>query len=185
MHGPIMQLGYVVGDIATSCAAWQAKTGAGPFFHLAEVAFDDWTYKGQLQPLALQIAFAQVGDKMIELIQPGGPWPNVYGDAPPAPGACRPHHIAFLVDDLDKAAAQLDAGAPVTTARISDDAVLRYYDCRDTLGLFVELITDSPATRGFFDLSVGAAKGWDGSGPLLRPLPISPADTVADNGTIA
>lgn len=180
MHGPIMQLGYVVGDLTASCAAWQAKTGAGPFFHLTNVAFDGWTYKGQQQPLTLQIAFAQVGDKMIELIQPDGPWPNVYGDAPPAPGECRPHHHAFLVKDMDKAASQLDAGPPITTARVSDDAELRYYDCRDTLGLFVELITDSPATRAFFDLSVSAAADWDGSGPLLRPMPGTTTDNGAD-----
>lgn len=171
MHGPIMQLGYVVGDLATSCAAWQAQTGAGPFYHLPSMTFEGWTYRGEAQSLTLRIAFAQVGDVMLELIEPDGAWPNVYGETPLPAGACRPHHHAFLVQDLDAAGDRLHAGAAVTRAKISDDAELRYYDCRDTLGLYVELITDSPATRAFFELSIRAAQEWDGSGPLMRPLP--------------
>lgn len=169
-HGPIMQLGYVVGDIAASAQHWTDSTGAGPFFHLPSVAFGGWTFQGQPQDLTLHIAFAQLGDKMIELIEPVGPWPNVYGDGPLAAGECRAHHHAFLVNDLDGAAEQLCAGPPTTTASVSETAQLRYYDCRDTLGLYVELITDSPETRAFFAIASDAAAEWDGSGPLLRPL---------------
>ncbi|WP_206069706.1 VOC family protein [Novosphingobium olei] len=171
MHGPIMQLGYVVGDIATSAANWRARTGAGPFFHLPSMAFDRWAFNGAPQDLVLHIAFAQLGDIMVELIEPVGPWPNVYGDAPLPKGACRPHHHAFLVGDLDGAAAHLAAGTPVTTGQISDSAQLRYYDCRDTLGLLVELISDTPDTRAFFDIARQGAEGWDGGGPVLRPIP--------------
>lgn len=171
MHGPIMQLGYVVGDLATSAAEWSRRTGAGPYFHMPARAFDGWTFHGAAQPLVLNIAFAQMADKMIELIEPAGPWPNVFADQPLLPGECRAHHHAFLVDDLDLAAARLDAGDPVTTAAITAGADLRFYDCRDALGLFIELVTDCAETRAFFELAVSAARDWDGTGPLLRPLP--------------
>lgn len=170
MHGPIMQLGYVVGDLVASAEIWARRTGAGPFLHMPGAAFADWTYRGAPQSLTLDIAFAQLGDKMIELIQPSGTWPNVYGDAPLRPGECRAHHHAFLVTDLDQAAAAFAAGPPVTTGRLNADVELRYYDCRDALGLFIELITDDPSTRAFFDLSERTAAGWDGAGPFLRPL---------------
>ncbi|WP_295528073.1 VOC family protein [Novosphingobium sp. Chol11] len=171
MHGPIMQLGYVVGDLALSAAHWSRSTGAGPFFHMPVVAFEGWTFQGAPQPLILNFAFAQMGDKLLELVEPVGPWPNVFGDHPLAPGECRPHHYAFLVDDLDKAAAHLDAGDPVVTASISAAAGLRFYDCRSALGMHIELVTDCADTRAFFDLAADAAQGWEGSGPLLRQLP--------------
>jgi hypothetical protein len=167
MHGPIMQLGYVVGDLTASVDNWARRTGAGPFIHMPGMTFGGWTYRGASQAVTLDIAFAQLGDKMIELIQPSGAWPNVYGEAPLQPGECRPHHHAFLVSDLDRAAATLDAGLPVTTGRLNEQVELRYYDCRSTLGLFIELITDTPSTRDFFVLSERAAAQWDGSAPYL------------------
>jgi hypothetical protein len=171
MHGPIMQLGYVVGDLAASAAEWSRRTGAGPFFHMPSAAFEGWTFRGERQSLVLNIAFAQIADKMIELVEPVGPWPNVFGDHPLQPGECRPHHYAFLVDDLELAATHLHANDAVVTAAISAGAGLRFYDCRDALGLFIELVTDCADTRAFFDLSASAASAWDGTGPLLRPLP--------------
>lgn len=59
----------------------------------------------------------------------------------------------------------------MTTGQISDNAQLRYYDCRDTLGLLVEVISDTPDTRAFFDVARQGAERWDGAGPVLRPLP--------------
>lgn len=171
MHGPIMQLGYVVGDLALNAAQWSHRTGAGPFFHMPAAAFEGWTFQGAPQPLILNIAFAQIGDKLLELVEPVGPWPNVFGDHPLSPGECRPHHYAFLVDDLDKAAVHLDAGDPVVTASISAAAGLRFYDCRGALGMHIELVTDCADTRAFFDLAANAAQEWDGAGPLLRALP--------------
>lgn len=165
-----MQLGYVVGDLAASVETWVRRTGAGPFIHMPGMSFAEWTFRGEPQVLALDIAFGQLGDKMIELIQPRGPWPSVYGEAPPQPGECRAHHHAFLVENLDRAAEALDAGPPVSTGKLSEDVELRYYDCRNTLGLHIELITDCEETRAFFDLSERAAANWNGAAPYLIPL---------------
>lgn len=75
-----------------------------------------------------------------------------------------------LVKGLDRAAAKLAAGPPVTTGRLNAEVELRYYDCRDALGLFIKLITDAASTRAFFALSERSAATWDGAGPFLRPL---------------
>jgi len=46
---------------------------------------------------------------------------------------------------------------------VSTTAAMRF-------GLFIELVTDGPSTRAFFDLSERVAAGWDGAEPFLRPL---------------
>lgn len=164
----IRQLGYVTDDIEAAALSWVKSVGAGPFFVMEGMGFQSWSYLGAPQEMTLDIAFGQVGDLMVELIKPNGPWPNVYGDAPPK-NACRAHHHGYLVADLDKAA--LDLGRdPVTRAALSDTTELRYFDCRDRLGLFVELITDSEESRGFFDLSLRAAREWDGKTAPVRPF---------------
>nr|WP_276317294.1 VOC family protein [Croceicoccus ponticola] len=163
----IRQLGYVTDDIEAAAMDWFRTTGAGPFFVIKGMGFRNWSYRGQPQDMTLDIAFGQVGDLMVELIRPNGPWPNVYGDA--LPSGCRAHHHGYLVSDVDAAAARLE-GDPITQADLSDTTELRYFDCRDRLGLFVELITDSEESRGFFDLSLAAARGWDGRTAPVRPF---------------
>lgn len=163
----IRQLGYVVRDLDEAIAHWLEHTAAGPFVLMPEQRFADWTYCGQPQDLVLDIAFGQLGDMMLELIRPHGPWPNVYGAQPPEQ-ACQLHHFGFLVRDVDEAASAL--GAPlVTTARIDETAELRYFDCSDRFGVHFELITDTPSVRAFFELSEGLTGAWDGvSAPVRR-----------------
>lgn len=165
--GRIRQLGYVAADIEAGAMAWVRSVGAGPFLIMEGMKFENWSYKGAPQDMTLDIAFGQLGDMMIELIRPNGAWPNVYGDA--MPKGCLPHHHGYLVSDIEKASH--DLGAPLLTqADLSDRTELRYFDCRDQLGLFVELITDSEESRGFFDLSARLAREWDGRTAPLRPF---------------
>jgi methylmalonyl-CoA/ethylmalonyl-CoA epimerase len=163
----IRQLGCVTDDIEKTATAWATSIGAGPFFLLEGMGFQSWSYLGRSQEMTLDIAFGQVGDLMVELIKPNGPWPNVYGEVMPT--GCRAHHHGYLVSDLNKASAEL-AGPLVTRADLSDHTELRYFDCRDQLGLFVELITDSEESREFFELSARAAQGWDGRTAPIRPF---------------
>lgn len=162
----IRQIGYVVPDLEAALEHWLGKTGAGPFVLMPDQRFEGWSYRGQPQDLVLDIAFGQAGGMMLELIQPRGPWPNVYGEGPPqhAPFI---HHFGFLVDDLERASAELDAPL-VTAARIDDGAELRYFDCRDRFGVHFELITNTPSVRAFFELSEGLAREWDGSTASVR-----------------
>jgi len=164
----IRQLGYVTDDVEAAAMEWVRALGAGPFFVLKGMGFQSWSYKGALQEMTLDIAFGQVGDLMVELIRPNGPWPNVYGKAMPT--GCRAHHHGYLVPDLDAAAANLGGAELVTQADLSSETELRYFDTRDRLGLFVELITDSQESHGFFELSAQAARNWDGETDPVRPF---------------
>lgn len=159
------QLGYVTNDIEAAAMAWVEGLGAGPFFVFEGMAFESWSYRGAPQEMTLDVAFGQVGDMMVELIKPNGAWPNVYGDA--MPDGCRPHHHGYLVADVDAAAQRLGADL-VTQANLSASTELRYFDCRERLGLFVELITDSEESRGFFDMAKKASREWDGKTAPVR-----------------
>lgn len=164
--GNIRQLGFVVRDLDEAVAHWLEHTSAGPFVLMHGQRFDGWTYLGQPQDQVLDIAFAQAGPMMIELIQAKGPWPNVYGDAPPTE-ACVLHHFGILVDDIDAASAALNAPL-VTTAQIDAASELRYFDCREHFGVRLELISDTASVRSFFELSESLARSWDGKCAPVR-----------------
>lgn len=163
----IRQLGYVTDDIEASALAWVKTMGAGPFFIMPDMGFQSWTYLGEPQEMTLDIAFGQIGDMMIELIRPNGPWPNVYGKSMPT--GCVPHHHGVLVEEVEASSGSM-SGEAVTRAELSADTELRYFDCREQTGLFIELITDNEESRGFFAASIEAANSWDGKTDPVRPF---------------
>lgn len=163
----IRQLGYVTDDIERSAMAWIETMGAGPFFVLRDMGFQSWTYFDEAQEMTLDVAFGQVGDLMVELIRPNGNWPNVYGKT--MPKGCVLHHHGSLVSDVENSSRSM-GGVAVTRAKLSADTELRYFDCREQIGLFVELITDNEESRGFFDISIKAASAWDGKTDPIRPF---------------
>ena len=164
--GNIRQLGFIVRDLDEAVAQWLAHTSAGPFVVMRGQRFDGWTYLGEPQDQILDIAFAQAGPMMIELIEAQGPWPNVYGDAPPTE-TCVLHHFGLLVADIEAASAALDAPL-VTTAKIDAASQLRYFDCRERFGVRLELIFDTPSVQAFFELSESLARSWDGTSAPVR-----------------
>jgi hypothetical protein len=166
MLNGVRQLGFVAGDARRGAERWIAATGAGPFFLLEGVRFADWRADGAAQDMVLDIAFGQSGATMIEVIRPRGDWPCIYGDRPLAPDAMIAHHHGYLVPDPDAAAARLGLGTAAVSAALGPGTNLRYYDLRARLGVVVELIEDSEASRGFFDLARSAAEGWRGEDPL-------------------
>lgn len=162
--GKIMQLGYVVEDIRQAMDFWLEKTGAGPFFVLDNIAFDDWCWQSKPQHLPMDIAFAQLGDLMIELIRPHGREPSVYahcqGHTPQL------HHYGFLVERIEDAEEQLSVGDALVRARASSGSPFGYYHTRPELGLISELIEKSDEIEGLFGLCREAARGWDGREPV-------------------
>lgn len=171
MLGPIRQVGYVVPDLTAAARHWIDQHGAGPFFDVGEITFDNWHYLGAPQQLTLNIAFGQLGDVMIELIRPASTIDSVYRHAM----SDRPvlHHLGFLVADIDAAAEAAGFGDPVTGAISAAGAELRYYDTRATNGVMTELLTDAGDIGATFDLARDAAAQWDGGDPFRRfPLPV-------------
>ncbi|MBP8235520.1 MAG: VOC family protein [Rhizorhabdus sp.] len=163
----IRQLGYVTDDLEAAAMHWVRAFGAGPFLTIDAMSFADWRHDGESRPMALDIAFGQAGDLMVELIRPRGDWPNVYGATPPR--GSRLHHHGYLVEDPSAEGVRLP-GPLVVQASLSAATELRYFDCRDALGLFVELISDNSESRAFFDHAEAVAHAWDGRTAPVRPF---------------
>ena len=66
--GPVMQLGFVVPDIAAAAHHW-ARLGVGPFLMLEHIPFAEVVYQGQPVRVDMSAALAQWGEVQVELIQ--------------------------------------------------------------------------------------------------------------------
>lgn len=137
--GPrLFQQSWVVADLD---AAKQAMTilGCGPFveFRMAET----WQLRGQSVPGTLGLAFARSGNAQIELMQPLE-GEGIHFEFHESKGS-GPHHLGFLVDDLDHAVeAAAEDGFPVAMAGQFGSVRISYLDTLEELGLYLELIQD-------------------------------------------
>ena len=170
---PFHHLGYVVDDIP-SAVEWAVKTfGAGPFYLVEHLPFDEVTFHGEPGTYDHSSAFGQWGDVKLELTQVHSATPaglaDAFGGATPRLG-----HVAWLTDDLEQETARLEAhGVPLFHTGRSGAVRAHWFDARETLGCHVEVLRRSPQVLGFYELMRVSADGWDGSDPL-RPAPGPP-----------
>jgi Glyoxalase/Bleomycin resistance protein/Dioxygenase superfamily len=69
LHGPIHHLAYVVEDLEATVERLVAELGAGPFFVLRDVAFEQVTSRGEPATFDHDSAFGQCGALPIEVMQ--------------------------------------------------------------------------------------------------------------------
>ncbi|MEV0339036.1 zinc-binding dehydrogenase [Nocardia sp. NPDC050713] len=167
MFGSIAQIGYVVRDIEESMRNFVA-CGIGPWFYLRGVRPENFTYKGEPSPMAMDVAVANSGDIQIELISPVDDAPSMYRDFLDA-GNEGVQHIAYWSENYqelyDRAIA---AGFTVgQEGRIGGaDGRFAYLETEHHPGTVIE-ISDVGGTKKFvFDLVKTAAAHWDGSNPI-------------------
>jgi methylmalonyl-CoA/ethylmalonyl-CoA epimerase len=176
LFGPIVQIGYVVGDLDAAVAARIAGLGLGPWtiFRGSEL---NGHYRGEATTVTMDVALGYQDGMQIELIQQRGV------DGSPYVGANGPkigvHHIAWLVEDLDVAlAAAKERGMlPVFTA---GNAAVRvaYLSAAGEPDVLYELI-EGADMRGMIDAGIAATAAWDGSNPIIE---IDMAVTADNNG---
>ncbi len=134
------QQAWVVVDLDAARTAMCGALGAGEFVEFATGDLD-YDVRGRTVSCALRLGFARAGNVQIELIEP------VSGDGIHVEFLARcgsgPHHLGFLVDDLDAqvAAATADGFGPVMSGRFGS-VRLCYVDTFAALGVYVELIED-------------------------------------------
>src|SRR5712691_7717451 len=115
---PIHHVGYVVDDIPRAVEWAVATLGAGPFFGIEHLAFDECTYEGEPAAYDHSSAFGAWGPITVELTvvhsaQPPALAELLGGGAPPA-GSPRVGHVGWLTDDLEAESAALEAaGLPL------------------------------------------------------------------------
>lgn len=137
------QLAYVTRDIDDAAKRMAAQNGLAPFtlHHIDIPCF------GRNENCVAKIGVSWNGDRQIELIEPVSGAVELYRDAlPPAGVAGAFHHIGVKVqgglsDWEARRDAMLAAGHRIALQGGVEDRVrFAYFDMRDTLGHYVELI---------------------------------------------
>jgi catechol 2,3-dioxygenase-like lactoylglutathione lyase family enzyme len=169
----IHHVGYVVGDLREGVERFANAFGAGPFFAMEHIAFDEVTYEGAPAVYDHSSAFGQWGPILVELTQVHDAQPAGLAAALTAPAAGI-GHVGMLADDLAAETARLEAlglhcfhtgrTGPVSAAWFSGPP----------FGHPVEVLQRSEPLLGFYAMLREAAEGWDGEEPF-RHAPPPPA----------
>ena len=114
----------------------------------------------------VRVAMVPVGESRIELLEPTVPDSTIAKFLEKRGQGL--HHVAFFVDDLEAAQAELaDRGWPeAMRAETASGAVFVFHDATAELGHMIELYVGSPGLRGFYAMVAQAAQGWDGTDPV-------------------
>ncbi|AOR70454.1 glyoxalase [Burkholderia stabilis] len=162
--GPIDQLGYVVANLDTSVARWRARHDLGPWTVFRNVRLDG-RHLGEPVTVTMDVGLAYRGDLQIELIHVTNDSRSPYRDAHGQP-LVGLHHVAWVVDDLDAALAQLTArGLRVVFEAHNPSTRVAYLDDADDPGVRVEII-EGAGMRDMIAHGISEARTWDGANPV-------------------
>lgn len=150
ISGGLFQLGYVYPDPAAA-QAQLVRLGGRAFTHFHDAPVHGQILRGAPMESRQNLTFGFVGPLNIELIEPTE-GRNIYSeflDSVPAGGL---HHIGWKVDDIDAAAAAMTAAglAEIQSGRFGAGTRFAYFDARETLGHFVELLYFDAETEALF-----------------------------------
>lgn len=166
--GRYFQNAWVVADLDQAIDAWSRVGGVGPFVRFGEHTLQGVLYRGRPASLTLSGAIAQAGDIQIELIQQTREGPSAYRDTVAA-GVSGFHHMGFLAEDFDGEISRYQAlGFAIASQGEVRGSRFAYVDTQAALGVMVELLDPTAATRAGFDLIRRLALSWDGVQASVR-----------------
>lgn len=158
--GSVYQLAFVVDDLEEAADNW-VRAGAGPFYRFDEFRFIEVLEPRGAESPSLDILLGFSGDTMIELIKPRLDPQQLFT-------ATGPHHVARLVDDIDRYVdAQADPGPPVLFRGVFPTGTpAAYLDTRSDLGIITELIVHDDIMSSMLDQMYAEARAFDGADPV-------------------
>ena len=161
----IHHVGYVVEDLRSGIEAFARDFGAGPFFVMEHLEFDEVTFEGGPAVYDHSSGFGAWGPILVELTEVHDAQPAGLAAALTAPGAGI-GHVAWLADDLEAETARLEAVGltPFHTGRTGPASAV-WFDGGATFGHPVEVLQRRDEILGFYAMVRAAAEGWDGSEP--------------------
>lgn len=165
--GPIVQQGYVVGDVVESAMLWAERMGVGPFY-VVEQHIEKCSYRGKPGTANFRSALSSWRDFMIELVEPldsGDNWNSYSLKRNPE----RVNHHAALVPDIDAVLKDLKLERYVVYT--ADIPGLRFAYLEEYLpdGTALELMQAKDSTWLEFSNALQAVcRGWDGTRPVRK-----------------
>lgn len=134
----IDHIGIVVKDIQKTVEYYSSTLGIGPF-RVFEVNIPDAIVQGKVSSLRIKAAIAKLGSLDIELIE-SIEGENIYAEFLKSRGEGL-HHLAMLVDDVDKEVAELkEQGIRVLQGAKTPAGSFAYLDTEEIGGVIIELL---------------------------------------------
>jgi len=138
----VTQVGIVVRNIEKSIAIWEKLLGikASEIIETEPLEKTGMKYKGKASEGRAKLAFFQLENITIELIEPIG-GPSTWSDFLEKHGEGL-HHIAFNIDDMELAKKKLkEMGIGIEQEGSFTGGAYAYTDPNSPLGLIIELLT--------------------------------------------
>jgi hypothetical protein len=143
--------------------------GAGPFFAMEHIPFDQVSYEGGPARYDHSSAFGRWGPMIVELSQVHDAQPDGLRRRLVAPGG-GVGHVGWLADSLERETARLEGlGLTAFHAGRSGPASAVWFDGSPLLGHPVEVLQRRDELLRFYELVRTAGEGWDGADPY-RPM---------------
>jgi hypothetical protein len=163
----VIQMAYVVEDIARAMKMWVKELNVGPWFLLDSFTGVDPVYRGKPSGAAISLAMSFAGHMMIELIQEHEPAPSVYRETIEKRGYGF-HHWGIATNNFEKSMERYEASGYDTAffARVPTGGRVAYMDTTKDLPGMVELIELGAAFDDVFGRFHAATIGWDGTRPV-------------------
>lgn len=137
----LTQVAIVVADIEAKAKAWADVLGlpVPEIIHSDTLELTQSTYKDEPTPAQAKLAFFNLGQVGLELIEPIG-GPSTWKDQLDQHGDSL-HHVAFNINGMQEKVAYLDAkGIPLVQAAEYRGGRLAYMDGSAQLGVVLELL---------------------------------------------
>jgi catechol 2,3-dioxygenase-like lactoylglutathione lyase family enzyme len=168
---PVSHISYAVADLPRAVEFWADTFGAGPFFVLEHVRFDEIECQGGPALLDHTAAFGQWGSIAVELqrVFEASPDPlaELVAVEPP-----RLNHVAYISPEVAVDSARLErAGMPKFMFGRIGEVEVTFHDATSALGHAIEIHRESDHIHGFFDALKTAAQDWRGEDPLRSGPP--------------
>jgi len=165
----IHHVGYVVADLRAGVEQFARDLGAGPFFAIEHLEFDEVTYEGGPAVYDHSSAFGQWGPILLELTQVHDAQPAGLREHLVKPGGGL-GHIGFLAESLQTETERLTALGlkPFHTGRTGPASAV-WFDGGAVFGHPVEVLQRRDELLGFYEMLRRASQNWDGEDPY-RPM---------------
>lgn len=167
--GGVIQVSYVVEDIAGSMTRFSERLKVGPWFVSGPFVPAQGLYRGQATKMRLTLAVGFAGHMMFELIEQHDQEPSVYQETIARCGYGF-HHWAVPSYSFNADVARYQAlGYELAFFDVSPrDACIAYMDAQPELPGMIELVEMSEKLESIYTEMYLASVGWDGSDPVRR-----------------